>query len=332
VGLDAKFLDSKLSLTFDYFNRRTEDLLIVAPVSGILGSNAPGSAPPVVNAGTVENKGLEMSLAYNNSLSDNFTYSIGLNATTLKNEVLFVNSDNAFIPGGGFGIGQDFPARMEAGFPIGYFYGLKTDGVFQTQEEINNNPALDGTMPGDIKFVDVNGDGQITPDDRTNIGKPIPDHTLGLNLSVTYKNFDFLTYAFATIGNDIVRNYERFNPLTNRTTYYLDRWTGPGTSNVYPRVTTSATSNTLFSDFFVEDGSFLRIQNIQLGYTFPDSALEDREWDALRVYVSAANAFTFTKYQGYDPTASSGAPIGAGIDNGFYPTPKTFLFGLNMKF
>ena len=332
VGVDAKFLKNKLDVTFDYFNRRTEDLLIVAPVSGILGSSAPGSAPPIVNAGTVVNKGLEFSISYRQSFSDNFKFNVSANATTLDNEVVFVNSENAFIPGGSFGVGQDFPSRMEAGFPIGYFRGYKTDGIFQNQTEIDSHAVQDGAQPGDIRLVDVDGDGIITDDDRTNIGDPIPDFTFGFNIGFNYKNFDFLTYAFASVGNEIVRNYERFQPLTNRSTSFLDRWTGPGSTNEFPRVTTSATSNILFSDFFVEDGSFIRIQNIQLGYTFSDKILDNTQIDEFRIYAGVTNAFTFTKYRGYDPTASSGAPIGGGIDIGFYPTPKTYLFGLNLKF
>lgn len=331
IGIDAKFLDNKLDVTLDYFNRRTEDLLVVAPVSGILGSAAPGSGSPFVNAGTVTNKGFEMFVGYKQNVSDNFKFNIGLNATTIENEVVFVNSENAFIPGGAFGIGQDFPSRMEAGFPIGYFKGYKTDGIFQTIDEVNNHAVQDGAQPGDIRFVDVDGDGAITTEDRTNIGDPIPDFTFGVNLGFTYKNFDFTAYAFGSSGNEIVRNYERFQELTNRSTQFLGRWTGAGTSNDFPRVTTSATSNTLFSDFFVEDGSFIRVQNIQLGYTFGEGILGE-QIDALRLYTSVSNAFTFTKYRGYDPTASSGDPIGGGIDNGFYPSPRTFILGLNLKF
>ncbi|NND87675.1 MAG: TonB-dependent receptor [Flavobacteriaceae bacterium] len=332
VGFDAQFLNDKLKFTFDYFNRRTEDLLVTAPVSGILGSAAPGSAPPTVNAGTVENKGFEVSLSYNHKVTDDFKYNISVNGSTIDNEVIFVNSENAFIPGGSFGVGQDFPSRMEAGLPIGYFRGFKTDGIFQTQEEVNMHAEQDGAMPGDIRFVDINRDGIISEDDKTYIGDPLPDATFGMNVGFEYKNIDFLAYAFASIGNDIVRNYERFQPLTNRTASYLDRWTGPGTSNDFPRVTTAATNNTLFSDFFVEDGSFLRVQNIQLGYTFSEAVLAASQIDDMRLYVSVANAFTFTNYKGYDPTASSGAPIGGGIDVGFYPNPRTYLIGMNFKF
>ena len=194
-------------------------------------------------------------------------------------------------------------------------------------------PTINGAVQaGDLRFVDINNDGVIDDDDRTDIGNPLPSATMGLNLSLDYKNFDFVAYAFASVGNEIVRNYERNQRLTNKTTYALDRWRGEGTSNTTPRVTTGATSNTLFSDYYVEDGSFVRLQNIQLGYTFSDGAFNNKNIDKLRLYVSASNLFTLTEYRGYDPTTSSGAPIGGGIDQGFYPNPKTFLFGLNLKF
>ncbi|GAL01811.1 putative outer membrane protein [Nonlabens ulvanivorans] len=155
---------------------------------------------------------------------------------------------------------------------------------------------------------------------------------MGLNLSVNYKNWDVQTYLYASIGNDVVRNYERNQNLTNLTTNYLDRWTGPGTSNSTPRVTTGATSNQVFSDFYVEDGSFLRAQNMQVGYTITDATLDTLKIKDMRFYVSVNNLFTLTKYRGFDPSASDGAPIGGGIDYGFYPVPRTFLAGVNLKF
>ena len=155
---------------------------------------------------------------------------------------------------------------------------------------------------------------------------------MGLNISLDYKNFDFSAYAFASIGNDIVRNYENTNPLTNSTVYRLRRWTGPGTTTEYPRVTGGTSPNALFSDFYVEDGSFIRLQNVQLGYSLSNKVLENSKINKLRFYVSANNLFTLTEYSGYDPTASTGAPIGGGIDQGFYPSAKTFLLGVNLKF
>jgi TonB-linked SusC/RagA family outer membrane protein len=332
IGVDMRFLNNKVDITADYFKRRTEDLLVVPQVSGLLGIGAPGSGPPVVNAGIVENTGFEFAIGYKQNLNDNFKFSINYNATFIDNEVISVSTDGGFLPGGSFGVGQDPPSRMEAGFPIGYFRGFVTDGVFQNQTEVDNYPTLTNMVrAGDLKFVDINNDGVIDDDDKTDIGNPLPDVTMGLNFSFEFKNFDFLAYAFASVGNEIVRNYERNQNLTNRSIYFLDRWTGEGSSNTTPRVTTGANSNGLFSDYFVEDGSFVRLQNMQLGYTF-NASKDETKIDKFRVYVSASNLITLTEYRGYDPTASSGAPIGGGIDQGFYPSPKTFLLGVNLKF
>nr|WP_321234134.1 TonB-dependent receptor [uncultured Psychroserpens sp.] len=331
IGVDLRFLDNKFDVTADYFKRTTEDLLVTPQVSGILGVGAPGAAPPVVNGGEVENSGFELAIGYTNRVSDDFKFSVRYNITTINNEVLSVNTEGGFIVGGAFGVGQDPPSRMEAGFPIGYFRGFRTAGIYQTQAEVDASTTInDQVQPGDLIFVDINNDGVIDDDDRTYIGDPIPDATMGLNFSVDYKNFDFSAYAFASVGNEIVRNYERNQSLTNRSVTFLDRWTGPGTSNTDPRVTTGATSNGLFSDYFVEDGSFVRLQNVQLGYTFNQS--ETSKLDKFRIYVSASNLVTLTEYRGYDPTASSGAPIGGGIDQGFYPSPQTYLLGVNLKF
>lgn len=326
IGLDMRFWDNKIDVTTDYFKRRTEDLLVIPEVSGLLGT---GGAP-VVNGGTVENTGIEFAIGYADNFSENFKFGVKYNVTYIKNEVLFVDTNTGFLTGGGFGISQPAPSRMQAGFPMGYFYGYKTNGIFQTQAEINDSAVGDIIPePGDIKYVDRNKDGAITDADRGNIGKPLPDATMGLNISLDYKNFDFSAYAFSSIGNDIVRNYERGQQLTNRTNSYLARWTGEGTSNSFPRVSNGATPNGLFSDFYVEDGSFVRLQNVQLGYTFKVS--DNSRISKLRVYVSGNNLLTLTKYKGFDPTASSGAPLGGGIDQGFYPSAKTYLLGVNLK-
>lgn len=332
IGVDLKLFNNSIDITADYFNKTTEGLLLQPQVSGILGASAPGAQAPIVNGGTVENSGFEFAIGYNYSPSEDFSLGINYNVTFLDNEVTEVNNEAGFLQGGAFGVGQDPPARMEAGKPIGYFFGLETDGIFQNQGEVDAHATQANAAPGDIRFVDQNGDGTIDSDDRIDIGNPIPDATMGLNLSINYKNFDFGAYAFASIGNEIVRNYERNQPLVNKSVYTLNRWVGEGSTNEYPRVTTGATSNTLFSDFYVEDGSFVRMQNAQLGYTFPNELMERFGADKLRVYVSANNIYTFTEYKGYDPSASSGSPIGAGIDQGFYPVPRTYLLGVNLKF
>lgn len=333
IGLDMRFWNNKIDITVDYFKKRTEDLLVQPQVSGVIGAEAPGSSSPFINAGIVENTGLEFAIGYRETISDDFNFSLNYNMTTIKNEVISVSGQGDFIPGGQFGIGQDPPSRMEAGQPIGYFRGFRTNGIFQNQAQIDNAPVLNSnTQPGDLIFVDINNDGVINDEDRTNIGDPIPDFTMGFNLTLNYKNFDLSAYAFASVGNDIVRNYERNLPNANRPVSFLNRWTGEGTSNSFPRVTTGANNNILFSDFYVEDGSFVRLQNLQLGYTLSRETVEKWGLGKLRFYVSVNNLFTLTEYSGYDPTASTGEPIGGGIDYGFYPTPRTYLLGINLKF
>jgi TonB-dependent starch-binding outer membrane protein SusC len=329
IGLDLRILNNKVDITTDYFKRRTEDLLVSPQVSGLLGTGA----APVVNAGIVENTGLEFAIGYSNNFSDDFKFSIKYNVTAIKNEVISVSGEGEYLEGGGFGISQPAISRMEAGFPLGYFVGYKTDGIFQTQADIDNS-AVGEVAPqlGDFKFVDQNEDGVIDLDDRVDLGNPLPDATMGLNLSIDYKKFDFAAYAFASVGNEIVRNYERNQQLVNKPIWYLNRWTGSGSTNTDPRQTIGANTNTVFSDYYVEDGSFIRLQNVQLGYTFSNNDLENSMFEKCRIYISASNLFTLTEYQGYDPTAGTGAPIGGGIDQGIYPSASTFLLGVNVKF
>jgi TonB-linked SusC/RagA family outer membrane protein len=335
LGLDLEFLNRDLKVTFDYYENERGDLLIPnIPTSGIFGTSAPGSSSPTINAGTVVNKGIELSLNYSKEVNDDFSFSVNYNMSTVDNEVTQINGA-PFLEGGQFSVGQLPPSRMEVGLPIGYFYGLKTDGIFQSEAEVGSHPsqALLGatTRPGDIRFVDVNGDGVISQDDRTYIGDPIPDVTMGFNLSFNYKNFDFSAYSFANLGSEIVRNFERDQVNVNMLSRRLDRWTGPGTSSTEPRVSAGATANKLFSDYFVEEGSFLRIQTISFGYSLPTEALKSVGLTSVKIYAKVDNAFTLTEYSGYDPTASTGAPIGGGIDLGFYPLPRTYTLGLNVK-
>ncbi|MCZ8228705.1 TonB-dependent receptor [Flavobacterium sp.] len=337
VGLDLKLFDNKVSIVTDYFIDTRKDLLIPnIPVSGINGIAAPGAGAPTLNAGTVRNSGVEFSMDFKHTFTNDLSLSLGYNVTFLKNEVLAVDNGTGFIEGGSFGVGQPAPSRMEVGKPIGYFFGYKTDGIFQNQAEVNAHPSQialgANAAPGDIRYVDTNGDGIINANDRTNIGDPIPTATMGFNMQMNYKNLDFAIYTFASVGNDMVRNYERTLSDANRLNYVLDRWTGEGSSNATPRVTTGATSNNVFSDYFVEYASYIRIQNVQLGYTLSPSVSEKIGISKFRIYTGVNNLYTFTKYKGYDPGASNGAPIGGGIDYGFYPVPRTYLFGLNINF
>ena len=337
VGLDFTILNEKVDVTTDYFINKRDNLLISnIPVSGIAGVYAPGGSSPTINAGGVENKGFEFAINYKDNLSENLKLSVSYNVTTLTNEVTEVNNSTGFIEGGSFGVGQPAISRMEVGQPIGYFSGYKTDGIFQNQAEVDAHPSQlalgANASPGDLRYVDVNNDGVIDTDDRTNLGDPIPDVTMGLNLTLNWKNLDFTAYAFASIGNDMVRNYERTLTDVNQLNYVLDRWTGEGTSNTVPRVTTAATTNNVFSDYFVEDASYLRLQNVQLGYNLPADVIESMGFTKVRLYCGVNNLVTLTKYRGYDPGATSGARIGGGIDFRLYPIPRTYLFGLNLNF
>lgn len=337
AGVDLKFFSNKLDVTYDYFIETREDLLIAGlPVSGITGVGGPGGYPPTVNAGSTRNVGHELSLGWNQKIGNDFSFNVNYNVTTIANMVTNVNNGTGVLQSGSFGVGQQPIARMEKGYSIGYFYGLQTDGIFQNQAQVDAHPsqlALGAVaQPGDIRFKDVNGDGVINLNDRTKVGSPLADYTMGFNLSMNYKNFDFAAYSYASLGNDMVRNYERSVSDLNKMNYILGRWTGEGTSNVVPRVTTEATTNNLFSDYFVEDASFWRIQNIQLGYTLANSITQQVGITKLRLYTSMLNPFTFTKYRGFDPTGSNGAAIGGGIDYGFYPSPQVFILGLNLNF
>ena len=341
IGFDASFFDRKIKISMDAFSKRTEDLLLAPQVSGLIGPYAPGASTPVKNAGTVENKGFEFKIDYNDSFSEDFKFNMSFNFTTIHNEVLFVSSDSGFEQGGSYGVGLGiFTSRMEAGFPMGYFHGFKTDGLYQTQAEIDalNASSPDGTYhlgagPGDLRFVDTNKDGIINDDDKTNIGDPIADLTMGFNVGFSYKNLDFSANAFASVGNDMVRDYERNDVFANRGTYMLDRWQGTGTSNTVPRAVAGASINTdNFTDFAVEDASFVRLQNIQVGYTIQEDGLKGSGISKLRVYLTGNNLFTITDYTGYDPSASNGSPIGAGVDKGFYPVASSYLIGVNLNF
>ncbi|KEO75563.1 SusC/RagA family TonB-linked outer membrane protein [Anditalea andensis] len=334
-GLDATFLGN-LDFTANYFIKNTRDLLFQPEVSALLGSYGAGGFPPVINAGNVLNKGVELELGYSIRRPSGFNINLDYNVTFLKNEVTSVPQGLDFIPGAAFGVGGSVATRFQQGFPIGYFIGYQTDGIFQSQEEISSSPvAQPGAQPGDLRFVDQNGDGVINfgdDSDRVMIGSPIPDVIMGVTLGMDFKGFDFSANVYAALGQDIIRNYERQQPFANQLAYNLERWTGPGSTNEVPRLTTGQTRNTVFSDFYVEDGSFLRVRNIQLGYTLPQTLTQNLRISSVRLYVAANNLVTLTRYMGFDPDVGAGNPLFAGVDNGIYPQARTIMGGLNIKF
>ncbi|MFM7682115.1 MAG: SusC/RagA family TonB-linked outer membrane protein, partial [Bacteroidota bacterium] len=317
VGLDLTFW-KKLDFTTNYFIKNTFDLLFQPDVTAILGSYGPGGYPPIINAGNVSNKGLEFELAYHLKKVRDFSADVNFNVTTLTNKVTKVPTGIDYIPGAAFSVGGDVATRFQEGYEIGYFFGYETEGVFQTQEEIDNATVVqEGAKPGDLIFVDQNGDGVINfndDSDKTKLGSPIPDFTFGFSLNMKYKGFDVSAMIYSAIGQEIIRNFERQQPYANQLGYVIDRWTGPGSTNEHPRLTTEATRNNIFSSYYVEDGSFARLRNIQIGYTIPGKILRKIKVESLRFYLAGNNLLTLTKYQGFDPDISSPNALSAGVD------------------
>jgi len=330
AGFDMTFFKRKFTLSADYFRKEVDGLLFTPSASLYL-----GTVPiPTANIGSTKSSGIDVTLGYNETIGKALKLSTSLTFTTAKNEVTATNSDGtAKIFGGYYFNGQSQSVTVfEKGFTPGYFYGWKTAGLFQTAADVAAAPLQAGAQPGDIRFVDVNGDGTITAADKTNIGDPFPDFTMGWSMNLEYKNFDFNAFTYASIGNDVYSAYERNANFTNKFRGVLGRWTGPGTTNDArnPRYSfTDANSNIRVSDRYVEDGSFIKIKNIQLGYTFPASVTK-KVFSKLRVYLQVKNAFTFTDYTGYDPEIAGGI-LDSGIDRGAYPQARTFAFGLDIK-
>ncbi len=344
IGFDAKFLNS-FSLAFDWYNKVQKDWLITSPVPGIFGILNPNSYP-TINGGDVRNRGIELALGYHNSIGD-FNFSINGNISYNNNEVLNVPSADSIIHGESsvlFNGSSEF-YRTQNGYPIGYFYGYKTDGIFQDTSEIrlyanDGQPIQPSAKPGDVKFVDTDGDGKITTDDRTMIGTPWPKYAYGISFNADYKGFDLSVIVQGVSGNDVVNGVRPMDNIkANWTGETLERWHGPGTSNKYPRLVNGSSVNwTNISDLYIQNGSYLKVRSINLGYDLSQSILKGKVAQ-FRLYVSVVNAFTFTKYKGYDPEIGYGdydynryANFSTGVDIGTYPQSRQYLVGLGVKF
>ena len=328
IGIDTRILNDKVSISLDYFKKTVDDLLFSPNLSLYLGT----PSFPTTNIGSTESSGLDASVSLNTSIGA-LEISSDLNFTTAKNEVVSINNGDRYIWGAGYGIPYKPIVRFEEGYSPGYFFGYVTDGIFQTQDEVNGHAMQNGASPGDIRFLDLNGDGIVNDSDRTQIGDPFPDFTIGWNLNLAYKAFDLSVFTYASVGNDIYRAYERNLNYTNRFASTLARWTGAGTSFDEPRVTfVDSNNNNRASDRYIEDGSYLRIKNIQIGYSFPKSLTELWGMDDVRAYFQVKNALTLTDYSGYDPEISVGGVLNTGIDYGTYPQPRIWSLGLNIKF
>jgi len=334
IGVDLQLFNS-FDITANYFIKNTNDLLFSPNVSALIGSYGPGGYPPIVNAGNVSNKGFEFEFGYATNPNNPIGVNVNLNFTYLKNEVTSVPDGIDFIPGASFGVGGNTATRFEVGFPIGYFFGYQTNGIYQNQSQIDNsNINQDGAQVGDLIFVDQDGDGKINfndNSDKTNLGSPLPKFMFGTVLGFNLYGFDISANLYAALGQKIIRNYERQQPYANQLNYVLDRWTVDNPSNEVPVYTTASNRNGVFSDFFVENGSFLRVRNIQIGYILPKDFCKKFKTNYVRFYIAANNLFTFTKYMGYDPDIGGGA-LSGGVDNGFYPQARTIMGGVNIKF
>ena len=330
IGLDLGLLEDKIGLTFDYFFTETSDMLVGVPVPATSGI----TVAPVINGGTLENKGWELTLSYRNSDKD-FKYNITGNIGHSNNTVTQLGfQDEAFVDG--FVIFDTHPTtRTEVGGEIGRFHLFKTDGIFQSQGEVDAHGIQPNALPGDLRFVDTNGDGVLNDDDKEFMGSGLPDLEYGITFNASYKNFDFSLFLQGSQGNEIYNGtnvllYRRQNDEKNFSADLLNAWTPSNTNTSVPRVTSlDPNRNIRPSNYFLEDGSYLRIKNIQLGYSFSDliSGVSNA-----RVYISAENLATFTDYSGFDPGVSNYPTFARGVDRGLYPISRNILLGLQLSF
>ncbi|MFR9497411.1 MAG: TonB-dependent receptor [Rikenellaceae bacterium] len=334
LGIDANFFNSRLSVTMDLYNKMTKDWLVQVPVLTSYGASA-----PYVNGGNIRNRGIELGLGWRDTVGD-FRYSVSLNGTYNQNEVTYIANDEGIINGDEDVLDHTTGVlyRAQEGYPVGYFYGYQTEGIFQNDEQVANTEVkVEGSVPGDIIFSDLNGDGYITSDDRTMIGDPTPDVVMGLNISLGYKGFDFSVVANGAFGHQVIQGY-RSNTQSNAaygnytTAVYEKRWHGEGTSNTYPSLG-NISNFTKISDMLVQDADYVKIQNITLGYDL-NYLWKSSPLSRFRVYVSLQNYITITGYDGFDPQVGYSGPDGwsGGIDVGNYPTSKMFVMGTNISF
>ena len=332
IGIDLGFFNGALTASIDYYIKKTNGMIIEMPIPSYV-----GETKPLGNVGDMENKGVEFELGYKWNIGDAH-FSVKGNATYLKNTLKNLGNDTGYIDLDGIQGLSGGGTRGSNGQPFPYFFGYKTDGVFQNVAEVQAYVNKDGNLimpdavPGDVRFVDVNGDGQITADDRTNIGNGTPDWTYGLNLNADWKGFDFNIFFQGVAGNEVFDGTFRSDVSSgNYPSWMLGRWTGEGTSNKYPRLALGDDTNWQVSDLYVCDGSYFRLKNITLGYTLPQNLTRKVCIERLRVYVQAENLATWTKYWGFDPEISSGA-TSLGVDRGIYPQARTFTIGANISF
>ena len=343
LGLDARFLKQRLSFTFDAYIKNTKDWLVQAPILATAGTGG-----PIINGGDVKNKGIELGLSWNDQIGKDFIYSVGANFAYNHNEVGSIPTEDGIIHGATnqiYNNAEEF-YRAENGHAIGYFWGYKTAGIFQNQQEINdwiaagNGVLQSNVQPGDVKYVDVDHNGVINANDKVDLGNGLPKYTFGFNFNLGWRGFDLSANFTGAAGFKIAQSYR--DPSSTQGNYsrrILKRWTGEGTSNEIPRVTYADAGNWLFSDLYLQDGDYIRLQNLTFGYDFK-KLISWKGLSKLRLYAQVQNLFTLTKYDGMDPEigsyngtdGNSSDSWVSGVDMGYYPHPRTFIVGVNVAF
>ncbi|TWI00471.1 TonB-linked SusC/RagA family outer membrane protein [Flavobacterium tiangeerense] len=332
IGFDAIFFNG-LNFAIDFYNKKTTGMLQDIKLPGYVGT----TGNPSANIADMENKGVDIELGYRKKIGQ-VNFKLGGNISYVENKVTFLGNDIKFIDGNASFQSMGTITRTQVGHPINSFYGYKTQGIFQNQNEVNAYTNASGGLvqpnakPGDFRWQDTNADGKITDDDKTFIGNSLPKFTYGITLNVDFKNFDLVVFTQGAVGNKIFQGLRRLDVVNaNYQTSALGRWNGEGTSNSYPRLTT-ADGNKNFtnaSDFYLEDGDYLRFKTIQFGYNLPSEKIGKIGLSKTRIYVTGENLFTFTKYTGYDPEIGGGV---IGVDKGYYPQAKSFMLGINLQF
>ncbi|WP_269686627.1 SusC/RagA family TonB-linked outer membrane protein [Flavobacterium lacustre] len=335
IGLDASLFNQRVNLTLDAYVKNTNDMLV--PQSVPVTSGYSDIYVPYINAGKIQNKGIELIINTKNIQRDKFAWTTDFVFSLNRNKVLDLNRDAPLVTGG-LGLNYNV-SRIQEGYPINVFYGFVQDGLFQNQADVDNHAVQvqgtssgNSTSPGDVRFKDLNNDGLITDADRTFIGNPNPDFSASLNNTLTYGNFNLSIYLQGVYGNDIFnanRLYtEAMSITTNQSTAVLDRWTASGTSNSMPRaVYGDPNNNNRASSRYIEDGSYIRVKNVTLSYNVPNNLFGKKIFDNAKIYLSGQNLLTFTKYTGFDPEVSTN-----GIDNNIYPVTRIVSLGLNVGF
>lgn len=323
LGLDIKALNSRLNAELNLYNKTTSDIITSYPLPA-----SEGGLTYFTNLGKITNKGIELSLGWNDKIGESFTYGLSGNFSYNKNIVNSLGNTTNFQILGNGGVN-----KTETGQSIGYFYGYRQVGIYQSSYDLGLMPAMSNSLPGDIAYADIDGDGAITPADRTYLGTPFPPYSYGLNLSFGYKGFDLMLEGQGVAGNKIytqrrTANFTVLNYEANR----LNAWTAPGTSNVEPISDNTRGNNYLFSSYYLEPGDYFRLRNVQLGYSFAAKTLEKTGIQNIRLYVSGQNIKTWSKTTGYSPEAQIGSITAGGADNGVYPIPAIYSFGINVTF